>query len=106
MFIGFYRLENEEYFDIYYKNKYGYEEWRKNTFSPDCEDITIFDFKISGKTYNERKASLQDLAIDFSNSMIRGLDWSYGELATICNYFYKMGKRYGLLKEFRENCIC
>ena len=31
---------------------------------------------------------------------------SYGELADWCEYFTKLGKRYGLLKEFRENGIC
>lgn len=32
-------------------------------------------------------------------------NYSYGELAEIESYFYKMGKRYGLLKEFKENAI-
>lgn len=31
---------------------------------------------------------------------------SYSELAEFCEYFEKLGKRYGLLKEFRENGIC
>lgn len=31
---------------------------------------------------------------------------SYGELAYYGEYFRKLGKRYGLLKEFRENGIC
>ena len=30
---------------------------------------------------------------------------SYGELATIGEYFHKIGKRFGLLREFRENAI-
>lgn len=105
MFIGFYKLENKEYFNIYYKNKYGYEEWRKDTFSPLCEDIITLDFKISGKTYEERKYNLEELAkswqYDFSS-----LGWSYSELATIYEYFEKSGKRYGLLKVFKENGIC
>lgn len=29
-----------------------------------------------------------------------------GELYHIQNFFETMGKRYGLLREFRENCIC
>jgi hypothetical protein len=33
-------------------------------------------------------------------------NYSYGELYEFGNYFYKLGKRYGLLKEFRENGIC
>ena len=31
---------------------------------------------------------------------------SYSELADVCKCFYTLGKRYGLLKEFRENGIC
>lgn len=30
---------------------------------------------------------------------------SYSEAAYYSDMFYKLGKRYGLLKEFRENCI-
>ena len=105
MFIGVYKLEGEEHFAIYYKCKEGYNAWHSDTFSPLCKDIEILDFKISGKTYRERQASLEDLAKDWQN-WFAGLEWSYGELAEIGNYFYENGKRYGLLKEFKENCIC
>ena len=30
---------------------------------------------------------------------------SYGELLEASNYFYKLGKKYGLIKEFKENGI-
>lgn len=33
-------------------------------------------------------------------------NYSWGELAEWGDYFRKQGKRYGLLKEFRENGIC
>ena len=33
-------------------------------------------------------------------------NYSYAELAYWQEYFEKLGKRYGLLTEFRENCIC
>ena len=36
---------------------------------------------------------------------IENENYSYGELAEDLMYFEKMGKRYGLLKEFRENGI-
>ena len=55
--------------------------------------------------YQENKERIRNKAIiwqlDASNK-----NYSYGELADFCAYFYKMGKRYGLLKEFRENGIC
>ena len=105
MFIGFYRLDDEEHFNIYYKNKNGYGAWYSDTFSPTCEDIAILDFKISGKTYQERQASLEDLAKDWQYNFA-GLEWSYGELAEIQNYFYENAKRYGLVRVFKENGIC
>lgn len=55
--------------------------------------------------YQLNKEKAYDKAIqwqlDFNNH-----NYSYGELYEIGNYFYKLGKRYGLLKEFRENGIC
>lgn len=106
MFIGKYELDGIEHFSIYHKNKYGaYFEWFTDTFSPNCEDIETLDFKISGKTYQERKASLKDLAKEWQLHFSQ-FSWSYGELAEITDYFYKNGKRYGLLKVFKENAIC
>ena len=105
MFIGKYELDGKEYFNIYYKNKYGYEAWQRDTFSPTTKNIEILDFKISGITYKDKKESLEELAIEYSLYFSQ-LSWSYGEYAEIENYFYKNAKRYGLLKEFKENCIC
>ena len=59
---------------------------------------------VTGKTYAERKKDLKNKAIEWSYA--GGLEaWSYGELATIQGFFETNGKRYGLLKEFRENAI-
>lgn len=108
MFIGYYELEGKEHFDIYFYSNWGekgYILWRDDTFSPLCKNIKTLDFRIKGKNYQERKNNLIELAkewqLDFSY-----LSWSYSELAEIVNYFYNNGKRYGLLKEFRENGIC
>ena len=38
--------------------------------------------------------------LDFCNH-----NYSYLELANYGEYFYKLGKRYGLIKEFKENGI-
>lgn len=38
--------------------------------------------------------------LDFGNH-----NYSWGELAYWGDYFYEKGKRYGLLKEFKENGI-
>lgn len=105
MFIGRYEIDGDVQFAIYYKNRYGYEQWFKDTFSPTSENIEVLNFEIKGKTYQERKGCLEDIAIDYSNHFA-SLSWSYGELAEICDWFYKNGKRYGLLEEFKENGIC
>jgi len=53
--------------------------------------------------YQKRKAEVREEAIEYSYSEE---ELSYAELADKNDYFEKMGKRYGLLKEFRENAIC
>ena len=106
MFIGYYELGGKEYCAIYYKNRDGYLQWCRDIFSPMCENIKILDFTIKGKTYKERKGCLYDIAVEWSNTFFSIYCWSYGELAEICDYFYRNGKRYGLLEEFKENAIC
>lgn len=104
MFIGKYELDGKKYFSIYRKNEFdSYFEWFTNTFN--CEDIETLDFTIKGKNYQEKKGCLKDIAIEWSNHFCQ-YSWSYGELCEINNYFYKNGKRYGLLRKFHENAIC
>lgn len=54
------------------------------------------------KTYAELKAEKRQEAIDIQNE-IANESLSYGGMAIISDYLEKIGKRYGLLKEFREN---
>lgn len=82
-----------------------WKEWHSFTFSPATEIQAYLLLKTEGKTYEERKENLKGLAIDFQ-LYFNNISWSYGELAEINNFFYKNGKRYGLLKEFQENAIC
>ena len=56
------------------------------------------------KNYFEKKAAAREAAIEWQTETAQK-NYSYGELAFFENYFYKLGKRYGLLKEFKENCI-
>jgi len=82
-----------------------YEELYKATFCPDYTILDILEFKISGKTYAEKKADLKDKAIQYSN-LCSEWSCSYMELVGVTDYFARNGKQYGLLKEFRENGIC
>lgn len=54
--------------------------------------------------YQAAKERVRNKAIewqcDFDNH-----NYSWGELIEFHGYFEKMAKRYGLVKEFRENCI-
>lgn len=55
--------------------------------------------------YQIKKYEIRQEAIEWQNTL-NDCKNSYGEIAIMQNYFNKMGKRYGLLKEFKENGIC
>ena len=55
--------------------------------------------------YQKRKEKVRNEAIDWQNDFCNQT-YSWGELAEWGNYFENLGKRYGLLEEFRENGIC
>lgn len=56
-------------------------------------------------SYIELKAKARQAAIDWQLDFPNH-NYSWGELQVWNQYFYNLGKRYGLLKEFRENGIC
>ena len=89
-----------EYCNLYDDNEISI--FHNETFSPDIE-YKILLFKLSGKTYAERKNAARDLAIEYQYTDCGGL--SYGELNTIQSYFENIARRYGLIKEYRENGI-
>lgn len=57
-----------------------------------------------GTKYQQRKQAAREKAVNFQNDF-ENMALSYYELQQITNYFYRLGARYGLLKEFRENGI-
>ena len=61
--------------------------------------------KTTKVTYASKKAVARQEAIDWQNDLFRD-NRSYKELAEAAEHFEKLGRRYGLLKEFRENGIC
>ena len=56
------------------------------------------------KTYQEKKAEARQLAINWQNDF-QNHQYYWSELAYYTDYFTRLGKRYGLLEEFRENGI-
>lgn len=57
------------------------------------------------KSYQQLKSEAREQAIDWQYETAEQ-NLSYGELAEAGEYFEKLGRRYGLLQEFRENGIC
>lgn len=56
------------------------------------------------KTYKQLKNEARQKAIDMQNDIAdKALSW--WDVSQLGDYFEKLGKRYGLLKEFRENGI-
>ena len=56
-------------------------------------------------TYASNKAVARQEAIDWQNDLFRD-NRSYEDMQRAAEHFEKLGRRYGLLKEFRENGIC
>jgi hypothetical protein len=56
------------------------------------------------KTYNQLKEAARQQAIDYQLSWAY-LNYSYYEITLAQDKFCKLGKKYGLTKEFRENGI-
>ena len=59
---------------------------------------------MNNKYQNSKEIARQkaiDWQYDFENH-----NYSWGELAYYATYFERLGKRFGLLTEFRENGIC
>ena len=90
---------------IYYENAGGREAYFRDTFCPDTDIVSFISFHAYGKTYAERKESIRAAAIDYQNAW-GDYSFSYSELFIIGDWFERMGRRYGLLREFRENAIC
>ena len=55
--------------------------------------------------YQLCKGKAREKAIEHQYNFVN-TTMSWAEYVDHCEYFYKLGKRYGLLKEFRDNGIC
>lgn len=56
------------------------------------------------KTYAELKERARQIAIEWQ--LTDGdYPYSYEGLLILCEYFHKLGKRFGLIREFRDNAI-
>ena len=65
----------------------------------------VWTAKDSLSNYERKQCLLRECAWNYQN-MQAEFSLSWGEYCEISAWFEKMGKRYGLLREFRENGIC
>lgn len=110
MFFAQYTTNGKDGGGLYYDHSDGpycdgYSLFSAETFSPDTVINHFIDFHTRGKTYAEKKESVRDAAIDYQSAW-SDYCFSYSELDEISDWFYRMGRKYGLLREFRENAIC
>lgn len=56
-------------------------------------------------TYKQQKEKARELAVQWQHDFANN-NYSWLDLANFTSFFTKLGRRYGLLKEFRENGIC
>ena len=78
------------------------------TFELGQVDVEVLEKEREDKmktTYASNKAVARQEAIDWQNDLFRD-NRSYEEMREAAEHFEKLGRRYGLLKEFRENGIC
>lgn len=54
--------------------------------------------------YQQAKAAARDRVQEWQADFSKH-NYSYGEIAAFQDMFYRLGKRYGLLTEYRENGI-
>ena len=74
------------------------------TFNPDSIVLCTIELgRLKVKTYQDKKKCIQEKAIEYSNNQYPGL--TYSEYNFIDDYFTKYASRFGLLEEFKENCI-
>lgn len=54
--------------------------------------------------YYENKNRIRNIAIDFQYDSMNN-SYSYSEINSIQNRLEKQARKYGLVREFKENCI-
>ena len=57
------------------------------------------------KSYQERKEEARNAAIEYQNTYSDGVIYTWSEVAEIGAKFERLAKRYGLIREFKENGI-
>lgn len=101
LFYGAYTLHGEKHAAIYDSS----DVWKQEINNPDCSDIIVIPFVVHGKTYAARRESVRLTAVEWCNN-VESWPLSWNELHMIADWFYRNGKRCGLLSELTENGLC
>lgn len=83
------------------------DELNRILFSPLTIEIELLSFCVIGNTYKERKNDLKEWVLRFQNcnTEYSGGNMTQSEYMLICNFLERNAKRYGLMKEFKENGV-
>lgn len=104
-----YAIIRDENGEVYSKEFWSAKEYRDVVWGdPSITEIFFCDTSSThmvGKTYEEKKEFAREDAIAWQ-SAIGEFSPSYEDFAIAGDYFSALGKKYGLLREFRENGIC
>lgn len=84
---------------------YNISDFLDDTWNPEDRERVIFkmDFRITGKTYREKKEAFENIVKDFQHNDVGGLYWS--DYTILTDYFEANARRYGLITELKENGI-
>ena len=82
-----------------------YLEQTGNTSFNVIGKATVWTVNRSLTDYQKKQTLLREFAIDWQASWT-DFCYSYSEISDWYYFFEEYGKKYGLLREFRENCIC
>lgn len=63
------------------------------------------NFKVSGYSYSRKKEAARELAVNVQNVLAECVLYQ-SQAATIEHIMENIGRKFGLLSEFRENGIC
>lgn len=78
-----------------------FDNW-PDVYAFTCRVIT--DFRTHGSSYTDRKEYARNIAMDIQD-ILRDVNISWLECLIIQDELTRLAKNYGLVREFKENCI-
>lgn len=99
MFYAKFNANGKDHAELYHS----WDKYYTDSHDPNARFYELIDFTVRGSDYQSRKNCLYNIAVEWSNADTAGL--YLDELCEIDDWFFRMGKRYGLRAEFKENAI-